>query len=74
MDCIARSRAASTRTPSCGTPGRGKPRLSFSVAVDQSYTPSENRPEPETGWIRGTAWEDTAEALGESSTTTTTKS
>ena len=44
--------------------GGGKAMLTFSVAVDQSYVASEDRPAPETTWIRVTAWEDLAETLG----------
>jgi single-stranded DNA-binding protein len=33
----------------------GKPLLRFSVAVDESTTATENRPAPETTWVKVTA-------------------
>jgi single-strand DNA-binding protein len=43
----------------------GKPRLSFSVAVDHNYTATEDRPAPETTWVRVTVWDDLVITLGE---------
>ena len=45
--------------------GGGKLMLSFSIAVDQSYGATEDRPAPETLWLRVTCWEALAETLAE---------
>lgn len=42
----------------------GKAMLSFSVAVDQSYVATDDKPPPETTWVRVTCWEELAETLG----------
>ena len=44
------------------TPG-GKTLLTFSVAVDESTVVTENRPAPETQWLRVTVWDQLAEEL-----------
>ena len=43
----------------------GKLRLSFSVAVDENTTATEDRPSRETQWVRCTVWGEQAEALSE---------
>jgi single-strand DNA-binding protein len=43
----------------------GKALLNFSVAVDENSTATEGRAAPETTWVRVTAWDEQAEALGE---------
>jgi single-strand DNA-binding protein len=44
------------------TPG-GKSLLTFSVAVDESTTATEDRPAPETQWLRVTVWDQLANEL-----------
>ena len=43
----------------------GKPLLNFSVAVDESSAATQERAEPETTWVRVTAWEEHALELAE---------
>jgi single-strand DNA-binding protein len=43
----------------------GRLMLTFSLAVDEHTTATEDRPAPETLWLRCTAWEPQAEALAE---------
>jgi len=43
----------------------GKPRLSFSVAVDEHTTATEDRAAPDTQWVRVTVWSDLAATLAE---------
>ncbi len=43
----------------------GKAMLSFSIAVDENTTATEDRAVPETTWLRVVAWEELAETLGE---------
>jgi single-strand DNA-binding protein len=42
----------------------GKALLTFSIAVDQDYTATDDRPAPETLWVKVTAWGELAETLG----------
>jgi single stranded DNA-binding protein len=43
----------------------GRPRLGFSVAVDEHTAATEERPTVETTWVRCTVWGDLAETLAE---------
>jgi single-strand DNA-binding protein len=45
--------------------GAGKPLLTFSMAVDESTTATEDQPKPEMLWLRVTCWDQLAEALAE---------
>src|SRR3712207_2147304 len=43
----------------------GKPLLSFSVAVDENSTATEERAAPDTQWVRVTCWDQRAEELAD---------
>ena len=43
----------------------GKPRLSFSAAVDENSSATEERAARETIWVRVTVWGEQAESLAE---------
>jgi single-strand DNA-binding protein len=43
----------------------GKALLTFSIAMDESSTATEDRAAPETTWVRVTCWDELAETIGE---------
>jgi single-strand DNA-binding protein len=45
--------------------GMGLPMLTFSMAVDENTTATEDRPAPETLWLRVTCWDQLADSLAE---------